>query len=179
MGVNTTGTSGVATASGTGASPIITYEPAENFNGSDSFIVFVNDDGEGQTPITVQVNIAPQDDPPTISGSPGTSATQDIAYVGFTPTADDIDDAGAALSFSIQNKPSWAAFSTVTGALTGTPGASNVGGDFSNIIISVTSNSVTVGLAPFAITVSATAPVPAVWDTFKWDVDTWQELPVD
>ncbi|MFQ3171279.1 MAG: hypothetical protein ACI9DG_001313, partial [Oleispira sp.] len=46
-------------------------------------------------------------------------------------------DAGDTQTFSITNKPSWAAFSTTTGALTGTPGNDDVG-TTSGIIISVT-----------------------------------------
>ena len=60
------------------------------------------------------------------------------------------------LTFSIENKPVWAAFNTATGALTGAPAAGNVG-SYANVIISVSDGSATTSLAPFAITVVQTA----------------------
>ena len=54
--------------------------------------------------------------PPTISGTPPTQVTAAQAY-SFTPTAG--GPSGMTLSFSAQNLPPWATFSTSTGALTG------------------------------------------------------------
>ena len=81
---------------------------------------------------TITVNAAPNR-PPTISGTPPTTATVGTAY-SFTPTASDPD--GGTLTFAIANRPSWATFSTTTGRLAGTPAAANVG-TFANIVISV------------------------------------------
>ncbi len=90
---------------------------------------------------------------PAISGAPSTSATVGTVY-SFTPIASDADN--DTLTFSIANKPSWAAFSTVTGALTGTPAAANVGTAI-GIVISVSDGKDTTPLAPFSITVSGAA----------------------
>ena len=87
---------------------------------------------------------------PVISGTPPTSVTQGTSYY-FRPTASDAD--GDPLTFSIENSPSWATFSTTTGRLRGTPTASNVG-TFSNIAISVSDGKVTAPLPAFAIVVS-------------------------
>jgi hypothetical protein len=89
--------------------------------------------------------------PPTISGSPARSVTAGSAYA-FTPTASDPN--GNALTFSIANKPSWAAFSTTTGRLSGTPSASNVG-SYANVTIRVSDGTTTVSLAAFTIAVNA------------------------
>src|SRR5690348_1163254 len=62
--------------------------------------------------------------PPTISGSPATSVVVGKAY-SFKPGASDRD--GNKLTFYIANKPSWASFSSTTGALTGYPKSGNVG----------------------------------------------------
>src|SRR5262249_49250669 len=62
--------------------------------------------------------------PPTISGTPPTTATAGTQY-SFVPTANDSD--GGTLTFSITNKPGWATFSTTTGRLQGTPAAGDVG----------------------------------------------------
>lgn len=91
--------------------------------------------------------------PPTISGSPATTATEGSAY-SFTPSAADAN--GDALTFSIQNKPSWATFSPSSGSLTGTPGTSDVGTD-SNIVISVSDGKASTALAAFSIVVSMPA----------------------
>ncbi len=85
---------------------------------------------------------------PVISGTPITTVTVGSGY-SFTPSATDAD--GNALSFSISNKPDWATFNTLTGALTGTP---TVAGSFSNITISVSDGIASASLAAFSITFS-------------------------
>jgi putative Ig domain-containing protein len=85
---------------------------------------------------------------PTISGAPVVSATVGKSYA-FTPKAADAD--GNKLTFSIQNKPSWASFNTSTGALTGTPTAK---GSFTNVIVSVSDGKATATLAAFNISVA-------------------------
>ena len=86
---------------------------------------------------------------PTITGSPTTSATVGVAY-SFTPAAADAD--GNQLTFSITNRPVWASFNTATGALSGTPAASNLG-TFANVLISVSDGRVATPLPAFTIVV--------------------------
>jgi hypothetical protein len=110
---------------------------------------------------------------PSISGSPPTSAVVGTAYT-FQPTAS--DPAGASMSFSITNKPSWATFSIATGELSGTPGSTDVGTD-SNIVISVSDGVASASLPAFSITVSAatvSAPPPPTSGsaTLSWDAPT-------
>ena len=106
----------------------------------------------------------------TITGTPASTATVGSLY-SFTPTASGGN--GAARTFSIQNPPSWATFSSSTGQLSGTPAAANVGA-FSNIIISVSNGTTTVALPSFTITVSAASTISfngqwwannSVWNT--------------
>jgi hypothetical protein len=94
---------------------------------------------------------APQNSPPTISGTPPTTVVTGNAYE-FLPAASDPD--GDVLAFSIANKPSWAQFDDVTGRLSGTPGASQVG-TFAGVTISVTDGSAEASLPAFSITVTA------------------------
>ncbi len=61
---------------------------------------------------------------PQIKGAPPTTATVAKAYA-FQPTV--TDPSGLKCTFKIYNKPAWAAFSTTTGRLSGTPAAANVG----------------------------------------------------
>ena len=93
---------------------------------------------------------APANRPPTISGTPATTATVGVAYA-FTPVASDPD--GGTLTFAITNRPSWAAFSTTTGRLSGTPTTANVG-TFANVVISVSDGSASAALPAFAIAVN-------------------------
>ncbi|QAR32564.1 DUF1566 domain-containing protein [Geovibrio thiophilus] len=71
--------------------------------------------------------------PPIVGGTALTSVTAGSAY-NFVPAANDADS--DTLTFSIENKPSWANFSTTTGALTGTPSNADTG-TYSGIVISV------------------------------------------
>lgn len=93
----------------------------------------------------------------SISGTPSTSITVGSQY-SFTPTASDTD--GGKLTYSVQNAPSWATFSTSTGQLSGSPKDTDVGTTH-NIVITVADGSATAALSAFAITVvSTTAASP-------------------
>jgi hypothetical protein len=95
---------------------------------------------------------------PTMSGTPSSSVTVGSAY-SFTPTA--ADPEGRMLGFSIQNRPTWATFSTATGRLSGTPSSSYIG-TYSNIRISANDGVNTTSLPAFSITVrAASSPLPA------------------
>src|SRR5262245_19614192 len=100
---------------------------------------------------TILVTPPPVNRPPVISGVPMTSVEAGTAYT-FVPTASDPD--GETLLFSIAGSPSWAAFDTRTGRLSGTPPTGTTG-SFSNIRISVSDGPNTVTLAAFSITVTA------------------------
>lgn len=88
---------------------------------------------------------------PKISGTAPTAISAGMVY-NFTPTASDAD--GDALTFSIQNKPSWANFTAATGKLTGTPTAGEVG-TYSNVAISVSDGKATAVLGTFSVAVNA------------------------
>jgi hypothetical protein len=90
---------------------------------------------------------------PTISGLPATSVNEGASYT-FIPTANDANN--DKLTFSVQNLPSWAAFSTSTGTLSGKPTSANVG-IYPNIIVSVSDGTASASLAPFSIAVNQTS----------------------
>src|SRR6185312_11733418 len=106
--------------------------------------------------VTGSVNTAP-----TISGSPATSVNVGSAY-SFTPTAADANN--DPLSFSIQNKPSWATFSIASGQLSGTPTAAYAG-TYANIVISVSDGTTSTALPAFSIAVNQTSSGTA---TVNW-----------
>jgi hypothetical protein len=113
---------------------------------------------------TITVSAAPNR-APTISGTPSTAVMQGTAYA-FTPTASDPD--GNTLTFSIANKPAWAAFNTSTGALSGTPAAANVG-TTSGVVITVSDGTLSASLPAFSVTVQAVATGSA---TLSWTPPT-------
>lgn len=110
---------------------------------------------------------APSQSAPTISGTPSTTVTAGSAF-SFTPTV--TPASGTTLMFSIQNAPTWTAFNTKTGTLSGTPATANVGTD-ANIVISVSDVTGAASLAAFSITVAqATAETGSA--TVSWTVPT-------
>jgi hypothetical protein len=126
--------------------------PASANVGAYNSIVITVSDGKASASLpafNITVNAA-ANDPPTISGSPATSVNANVAY-SFQPTASDPDS--DPLTFSIQNRPSWATFNTSTGRLSGTPTAAQAGA-YSNIVISVSDGTASASLPAFSITVS-------------------------
>ncbi len=90
---------------------------------------------------------------PFIWGDPATTVEVGQPYV-FTPTASDGDD--DVLMFFVTNAPSWAAFDSVTGTLSGTPSETDVG-TYEDIVISVSDvRGATDSMPPFSITVTPT-----------------------
>jgi hypothetical protein len=114
---------------------------------------------------TITVTQPSNDGPPTISGNPPTAVNVGSAY-NFTPTA--TDPQGNALTFSIQNQPSWANFNTTTGQLSGTPTATNVG-SYPNILISVSDGTLSASLPAFSITVNQSSTNTV---TVNWSIPT-------
>jgi siroheme synthase len=141
------------TATGT-----LTGTPGSANVGSFGNILISVSDGSAQAalpPFSITVQAAPgtttSSGAPTLSGAPPTAVRAGSPYA-FQPAATDPD--ADALTFAINGKPAWAAFNTATGALTGTPGAANLG-SFSNILISVSDGSSVVSLPSFSILVTS------------------------
>jgi hypothetical protein len=127
--------------------------PSASHVGTYSNIVISVSDGKTKTslaPFSITVKSA-ANRTPAISGTPAKSVAVGTAY-SFRPTASDAD--GDTLTFSIQNRPSWATFSTSTGRLSGTPTAAAT---HSNIVISVSDGKSTASLPAFSITVTGPA----------------------
>jgi hypothetical protein len=131
----------------------LTGTPATTNDGLYSNIVITVSDGSSKAslaPFSISVTSPVAATPPTISGTPPTSVNVGSAYA-FTPSAKDAS--GKTLTFSIKNPPSWSTFSTATGEISGTPGASSAG-TYSNIVISVSDGTASASLSPFSIAVN-------------------------
>jgi|GEM_PF-910084 len=140
----------------------LSFTPTPNLSGSlaGAIQIAANDGHGGTSSQTLQFDIANTNDAPSISGAPATSVSQGSTY-SFVPVGADIDS-GDTLTYSISNKPSWASFSSSTGALAGTPGNADVGTS-GNIVIAVTDNhGATANLASFNLTVTNTNDAPTI-----------------
>jgi len=130
--------------------------PASDDAGTYENIVISVSDGQDSSSLSafaITVQAVVTNSAPTISGNPAKAVTEGTQY-SFTPDAGDPD--GDSLSFSITNKPSWAAFDTGSGRLSGTPQAGDVG-SYADIVISVSDGQASASLGAFSITVEAIA----------------------
>ena len=135
-------------------------KPTAKYVGTDQGVVISVSDGTSSVslrPFSIAI-LAP---PPTIGGTPSTSAVTGQAYT-FTPTAK--PTSGSVLSFSIKNKPAWANFSIATGELSGRPTSADEK-TCSDIIISVSNGTANASLPAFNIAVSAGRAAPTIAGT--------------
>ncbi len=144
------------------ASGELSGTPSNSDVGTANGIVISVTDGNSE-PVSMSafnLKVVNKNDIPTITGEPETTADEDIFY-SFTPAADDVDT-GDILTFSIAGKPSWAAFDSSTGTLSGTPVNEDVG-TTSGIVISVTDgNSDPVSLPSFNLEVINVNDTPEI-----------------
>jgi len=117
-------------------------------------------------PVTLPAPV-PANHAPTISGSAQTKAVSGTAY-SFKPTAADADQ--DAVTFTIANKPKWAAFNATTGLLSGTPAAADAG-TYAAIEVAATDGKDVTALPTFAITVTA-APAVSKSVSISWTPPT-------
>jgi hypothetical protein len=141
----------------------LTGTPTNGDVGTTNGIIISVSDGTATTALSAfDLNVTNTNDAPTIAGTPLTTIAEDSPY-SFIPTAADVD-AGTTLTFSIANKPVWAAFDTNTGALTGTPTNSDVGTTI-GIIISVSDGTATTALSAFDLNITNTNDAPTITGT--------------
>lgn len=158
----TQGTDGTVTFTPSG----VTYAPAADFNGVDSFTYTISD-GEFTDTAVVTVTVTGVNDAPVFTSTPITSATEDVAF-RYTATATDVD--GDGLTFAATELPTWLSFNAATQELSGTPTNADVGTH--DITLTVNDGTVTVEQS-FTITVSNANDVPvANADSYNTDEDT-------
>ncbi|AWB67163.1 hypothetical protein C2869_12270 [Saccharobesus litoralis] len=130
----------------------ITYTPSADFNGSDSLQYTVSDEQGlvASSNATVSINVNAINDAPVISGSPSNSQVNQDSAFSFSPSATDIDS--TQLTFTITNQPSWLAFDSSTGTLSGTPSNADVA-TYNAITISVSDGEQSSDLTAFNLQV--------------------------
>jgi hypothetical protein len=141
--------------------------PSSSQVGITSNVTISVSDGMAVTTLApFSIEVLAVNNPPSISGTPSTSAKVGSGY-SFRPAANDPD--GQALSFSISNRPAWATFDTGTGQLAGTPPAGS-SGTYSNVVISVSDGQLTASLPAFSVTVQE--PTTTGSATLSWQPPT-------
>ena len=105
----------------------ITYTPAADFNGTDSFAYEISDGKGGLDTATVALTIVAVNDAPAFTTTPETAATEDVAYT-YAVAVSDAD--GDALTITAPTKPGWLTLTDHgdgTATLSGTPAGSDMG----------------------------------------------------
>jgi len=106
--ISTPAAHGSVALSGSGDTRSLTYEPAANYNGSDSFVVTVDDENGGTDTIAINTDINPRNDPPQMTAAPKISQPVPLTRVDHTlgvssgTWIDTIDLIPGSLSFSYQ-----------------------------------------------------------------------------
>ena len=145
------------------ATGALTGTPASSDVGTTMGIVIsVSDGTESASLSAFNLEVESTNTPPTITGTPNTGVVVGTEY-SFTPTVEDEDD-GDILTYAINNKPTWATFSTATGTLTGTPMNSDVGTTM-GIVISVSDGTESASLSAFNLEVEGTNTPPTITGT--------------
>lgn len=115
----------------TGTGPNLTYAPAADYNGSDSFQFTITDTGDGSAtastsaPATVSITINPVNDAPVANNQ--SVSTVENSLLRIVLTGSDID--GDALSFTVVSGPANGALTGTAPNLIYTPNATYKGAD--------------------------------------------------
>ena len=104
---------------------ILTYTPAANFTGSDSFTFKVNDGTVDSTTATITINVTNVNDAPVALGQSVTTAEETAKTITLSGTDADSDT----LSFNSVSTPSNGTLSGTAPNLTYTPAANFTGSD--------------------------------------------------
>ncbi len=128
----------------------VTYTPAANFNGVDSFS-YQAVDNEGAVSVAAMVNLTVRavNDAPTISGNGAATLLEGGSY-HFVPALADVD--GNALTVTAAGLPSWLSLNRQTGELNGSPVIGQAG-QYGGIVLTVSDGVTQTSLPAFALTV--------------------------
>ena len=137
-----------------GTAPNLSYTPAENFNGSDSFTFLVNDGTVDSAVVAVPITVSATNDAPVAIAQ--SVSTDEDAAVAITLSGTDAE--GDALTYTIISQP---AIGTLTGSapnLTYTPAENSNGADSFTFLVN--DGTVDSAIATVSLTVNAINDAP-------------------
>jgi hypothetical protein len=137
-----------------GAPPDVTYTPAADYNGADSFSFTVADGAETSAPAVVSVTVAAVNDAP-LAAAQSVGTAEDTA-VAIALAGSDVD--GDPLTFAVASAPAHGALSGAPPAVTYTPAADYNGAD--SFSFTVADGAETSAPAAVSITVAAVNDAP-------------------
>ena len=143
-----------------GSLPNLTYTPAANYNGADSFTFKVNDGSLNSSPATIAITVSAVNDAPLANAQTVTTA-QDTAKA-LTLTGSDVE--GGALSYAVASSPSHGALSGTAPNLTYTPASGYSGSD--SFTFTVSDGLLTSSPASVSITITPSGPLTVFTDKF-------------
>jgi VCBS repeat-containing protein len=152
----TVGTPGHGVLSGT--APNLTYTPAANYNGPDSFTFHVNDTHVDSNTATVSITVSAVNDAPVASAQSVTTAEDTAKAIVLSATDADNDP----LTYSIVDSPDHGALSGTAPDLTYTPAANYNGSD--SFTFKANDTHVDSNVATVSITILAGGDAPEVGD---------------
>jgi hypothetical protein len=106
-----------------GTAPNLTYTPAANYSGSDSFTFTASDASATSDEATVSITVSPVNDTPVL-GAIGSQAVDELVELAFSATATDVDGNGLVFGLAAGTAgtvPAGAAIDPATGAFAWTP----------------------------------------------------------
>jgi len=147
----------------------VTYTPAANYNGADSFTYSISDGQGGTASATVVMTVSAVNDPPTAAGDSATTPEDTAATINVLTNDSDIDGDTLAISAVTQGTRGTVAFTASN--VTYTPAANYNGAD--SFTYTIGDGHGGSAIATVSMTVSAVNDVPtAVGDSASTPEDT-------
>jgi hypothetical protein len=138
-----------------GTAPNVTYTPAANYSGTDSFTFRTNDGTANSAPATASLTVLPAPDPPVIT-NPGNQTHAEGASVSLQIQASDPD--GESLAYGAAGLPAGLTIGASTGLISGTV-AFTASGSY-NVTVTVTDPTAAPASTAFTWTITDTNRPP-------------------
>ncbi len=168
----------------TGSAPNVTYSPAQDYNGNDSFKFKVNDGKDDSVEAVISITVKPVNDAPV--ANPQTVMAKQYQDINIALTGSDVDVDG--LTYRITQQPSHGTLSGTVPDVTYTPSATYIGTDSFKFVVNdgtLDSNEATVNIQiarqkAFLIKINTNNPgtsgkynfiIPIFGGGYKYNVD--------